>query len=74
VAFRARVINSLFDRKLCLCPCVAFLINSYACVPVWHLEPGGLCCVLVDFDGGRIVPGLIQFGTKLRVRHLLQTG
>ena len=30
-------------------------------------------CVLVDFDSGWIVPGLIQFGDNvLRVLHLLQ--
>ena len=40
-------------------------------------------CVMVDFDSGRVVPGLIQFGTGctwtdtvrdkvLRVLHLLQ--
>jgi len=32
-----------------LCPCVAFrawinsLLDSYACVPVWHLELAVLC-------------------------------
>ena len=36
MAFRAWI-NSLFD--------------SYACAPVWHLEPGGLCPVTLTANG-----------------------
>ena len=40
--------------------CVLFddsLLDNYACVPVSHLEPGGLCCVLLDFDSELVEPG-----------------
>ena len=54
MAFRAWI-NSLFD--------------SYAYVPVWHLEPGGLCPV--DSDSRRILPGCICFDNLLWSRSLL---
>ena len=58
-----------------MCPCVAFRARLIACLIATEIALSGsgidssrdcslVDCVLVDFESGRVVPGLIQFGTK----------